>query len=78
VKEFFKLTEEFAKKIIEIENLRKRVGNFLRELSKASLSLDREILEEKIIIPVERRDLENLKIAGVDGGIVKHSLHGSF
>ncbi len=76
MKEFFELTEEFAKKIIEIENLRKKVGNFLRELSKASLSLDREILEEKIIIPIERGDLENLKIAGVDGGIVKHSLHG--
>ncbi len=77
MKEFIESVEEFAKKIQEIENLRKKIGDFLREVnSSTTLSFDSEIFEGKIIIPVEKSKLENLKVAGVDGGIVRQSLHG--
>jgi len=77
MKEFIELTEEFSKRIEEIENQRKKLGDFLREVSSSTnLALDREIFEEKIILPMESANLGNLKIAGVDGGLVKHTLHG--
>lgn len=77
MKEFIELTNEFAKKIEEIENARKKVGEFLREVNGSTdLMLDREIFEKKIFFGNERADLGDMKIAGVDGGLVKHSLHG--
>jgi len=68
MKEFIELTEEFAKRIVEIENQRKKIGSFLKEINSTS--------EEKIILPIEEKELENLRIAGVDGGLVKKSFHG--
>ncbi|MFH7882350.1 MAG: DNA double-strand break repair nuclease NurA, partial [Candidatus Aenigmatarchaeota archaeon] len=65
-----------ASKIVEIENIRKKVGNFLREVSKFNLSIDREILEEKIIQAMEKISLDDLCVAGIDGGLVSHSFHG--
>lgn len=77
MKELIELTEEFSKRIIEIENQRKRLGDFLREVNSSTvLPLGREVFEEKIILPMGKSNLENLKVAGVDGGLVKHSLHG--
>jgi len=77
MKELIELTEEFSKRIIEIENQRKKLGDFLREVNSSTvLSLGREVFEGKIILPMKKSNLEDLKIAGVDGGLVKHSLHG--
>jgi hypothetical protein len=76
MKELAELTEEFAKIISNLENQRKRTGEFLKELNSSTLALGDEILENKLIIPVKQSGLENLTIAGVDGGLVKHSLHG--
>jgi len=77
VKELIELTEEFAKRIVEIENQRKNIGEILRELNeKIKINTDAEVLEEKIIIPVKKEDIPEIKVAGVDGGLVKHSLHG--
>jgi hypothetical protein len=67
MKEFIELAEEFAERIIEIENQRKKIGEFLREIN---------LLSEKIIFPVEQTNLENLKIGGIDGGLVKKSFQG--
>ena len=77
MKELIELTEEFSKRIMEIENQRKKLGNFLREVnSSTALPLGREVFEGKLIQAVEKANLEDMKIAGVDGGLVKHSLHG--
>lgn len=76
MKELFELTEEFANKIVEIENIRKKVGNFLREISKLNLNIDEEILEEKIIQMMSKGKLDDLCVAGIDGGLVRHSFHG--
>lgn len=77
MKELIELTEEFAKKIADIENQRKKVGDFLKEVnSSVNLTLGAEIFEEKIILPVKKEILNEISIAGIDGGMVKHSLHG--
>jgi hypothetical protein len=76
MKELSELTEEFAKVISNLENQRKATGEFLKKMNSSTLALGDEILESKLIIPVRQPGLENLTIAGVDGGLVKHSLHG--
>ena len=77
MKELIELTETFAQRIVEIEGQRKKTGELLRELNeKMKVSTDSEVLEEKIIFPVSKGNIEDLKVAGVDGGLVKHSLHG--
>lgn len=77
MKELIELTEEFSKRIIEIENQRKKLGDFIREVNSSTvLPLGKEIFEEKIIHTMEKAGTDDMKIAGVDGGLVKHSLHG--
>jgi hypothetical protein len=76
MKELIELTEEFAKVISNLENQRKKTGEFLKDLNSSTLTLGDEIFENKLIIPVKQSTLENLAIAGVDGGLVKQSLHG--
>lgn len=68
MKEFVELTEEFANHIVKIENQRKEISEFLRKTNSTS--------EEKIILPAGEIKLEGLRIAGVDGGLVKRSFHG--
>ena len=77
MKEFIQMTETLAKVIEEIEKNRKNVGQFLRDSSSlTNLTLDEEVREEKIIIHIEPLNLDKIKIAGVDGGLVKKSFHG--
>ncbi|MEM5793822.1 MAG: DNA double-strand break repair nuclease NurA [Candidatus Aenigmatarchaeota archaeon] len=70
MEDLFKITEELAKKIEKMESERIRLAEVLRKISISSG------IEEKTIFKVEKSNLESLKIAGVDGGIVKRSLHG--
>ena len=77
MKNFLELTETLAKMITDSENNRKKVGNFLRETNDLTdLQTDDDIRESKIINPIEPANLENLTIAGIDGGLVKKSFHG--
>ncbi len=77
MKELIELTDGFAKKIVEIENQRKKIGQFLREVNASvNFDTDSEIFEKKLIHSIGKINLENLKVAGVDGGIVKQNLHG--
>ena len=63
MKGLIELTEEFSKRIIEIENQRKKLGDFLREVnSSTTLPLGREIFEEKLIQTAEKADLKDMKI----------------
>ncbi|MEM7821505.1 MAG: DNA double-strand break repair nuclease NurA [Candidatus Aenigmatarchaeota archaeon] len=68
------LTKDFVNKIIEIEKKRMEIGRNLRnaDLSNAG----EEVLEKKTFFRIEKSSLEKNSIAGVDGGMVKKSLHG--
>lgn len=77
MKEFIELTDTLARFIGEMEIQRKKTGEYLRQLNSfANLTKDEEVFEKKIILPVQPIQLENMKIAGVDGGLVKKSFHG--
>ncbi|MGC8812056.1 MAG: DNA double-strand break repair nuclease NurA [Candidatus Aenigmatarchaeota archaeon] len=70
MKDFIEITEELVKKIEKMEIERRNFGELLRKLPFSSG------IEDKQIFEVEKSNLENLKIAGIDGGMVKRSLHG--
>lgn len=70
MRDFIRITEELAKKIEKMELERIKFGDFFRK------NLSSSGVEDKAILKIEKSDLESLKIAGIDGGIVKHSLHG--
>ena len=76
MKEVIDIISEFAKRLEEMENFRKQAGKFLRELNSSDLQTNKEILEKKVFIPVAKKSFEKLKVAGVDGGLLKKSLHG--
>jgi len=77
MKEFIELTDLCAKRIADMEDQKKKIGDFLKEVnSSTNLTLGTEIFEEKIIIPVKKIELNDLKVGGIDGGLVKKSLHG--
>ncbi len=77
MKDFIEITENLAKIIGEMETQRKNVGNFLRDTnSLTELELTDDILENKLIVQVPESNQENLKVAGVDGGLLKKSFHG--
>ncbi len=77
MKDFIEITENLAKVVGEMENQRKNVGNFLRDTnSLTELELTDDILENKLIVQVPESNQENLKAAGVDGGLLKKSFHG--
>ena len=77
MKKFIELTDTLAKFISSMENERKKLGKLLKEInSSCNFTLDNEIFEEKIFTPVNTNKLENMKIAGIDGGLVKKSFHG--
>ena len=57
---------EIAERISLIENKRKRLADFLKTVKS----------DIRLSYPVQKSDLGDLKISGVDGGIVKRSLHG--
>ena len=60
-----------------MESDRKKVGNFLKDANQFSeLTIDEDIRETKITHQVEPAELNGLKIAGIDGGLVKKSFHG--
>ncbi|MEM5808300.1 MAG: DNA double-strand break repair nuclease NurA [Candidatus Aenigmatarchaeota archaeon] len=77
MRDFIEITDNLAKIISNLENQRKNVGNFLRDSnSLTDLEVTDEILENKIIVQVPELNLENLKVAGIDGGLLKKSFHG--
>jgi hypothetical protein len=77
MKEFVELTETLASLISSMENYRKKLGEVIKEFNSSNkLQLDKEIFEEKIILPAEKMQLDNIRIAGVDGGLVKKTFHG--
>jgi phage shock protein PspC (stress-responsive transcriptional regulator) len=65
--------ENFVKQIKEMEKQRMKLAEILKKLEKIEFS---EVAEDKIISKVKKDELKEIKIAGVDGGLAKESLHG--
>ncbi len=77
MKELTEPIDNLTKVIGEMENQRKNVGNFLKDTnSLTDLELTDEILESKLIVQVPESSQTNLKVAGVDGCLLKKSFHG--
>jgi len=77
MKDFLEMTDQIAKRISETEKQRSKIGKFLREVNSATnLSLGAEIFEEKIFQKINPIALDGLRVGGVDGGLVKQTLHG--
>jgi len=69
--------DEIINKIGYLESRRIKIGKFLREINNSfKMGPNEEILDEKIINPIDVQALNKIRVLGVDGGIVKHSYHG--
>lgn len=66
---------EVADRLRTLEDKRHKLGTFLREIKGAQIQRDAEILENRMAIHVVPDALKRLRVAGVDGGLVKHSYH---
>lgn len=62
MKDFIEATEEIAKRVIETEQRRKDIAELMRS--------------QNVFSQVIENNLENIAVAGTDGGIIKKSLHG--
>ncbi len=58
--------KEIAEKIINVEEKRRRLARFVKEVNR----------ELELIKDIKPAFMDDVKIAGIDGGIVKKSLHG--
>lgn len=77
MKDFLEMTDEIAKRISETENQRSKIGKFLREVNSATdLPFGAEIFEGKMFQKIKPVALDGLRVGGVDGGLVKQTLHG--
>lgn len=66
---------DVAENVRALEEQRHKLGLFLREIKGAQIAKDVDILEDRMAIPVAPDPLKKLRVAGVDGGLVKHSYH---
>lgn len=66
---------EIAGKICSIEDNRKKLGLFLRDVSE-QVEFTGNVLEKKMIHKVKDIDVSGKVVVGVDGGLSKHSYHG--
>jgi len=63
MKDFIEATEQIAQRVLETEQKRKNIAAIIRQ-------------NESVFSQVAEYDLGKLAVAGVDGGIIKKSLHG--
>jgi hypothetical protein len=75
MRQFFDLAERFVEQIREMERQRMKIAEILRKLD-GRVEFGEDVAEKKIITQTEKNPLDELKIAGVDGGLAKESFHG--
>ncbi len=74
---FHQKLKEIVEKINYMESRRIKMGNFLKRINGSfNIGPNEEISDIQIINKVTDLNLEKNSVLGVDGGIVKHSLHG--
>ncbi|TAL46900.1 hypothetical protein EPN87_04080 [archaeon] len=77
VKDFIELTENLSQIIARIEGERRVAADAIRKFnSQNTLTLSDEVRENRLIIQALPSNLEGMKLAGIDGGLVKKSFHG--
>ncbi len=67
--------EEVVNSIKELESKRQKVGERLKEAREQAIDSE-AVMEQDFIKNVNVSELDNISIAGVDGGLVKKEFHG--
>ena len=67
---------DIAEKIKSNEDKRMRLGKFLREIKNDVSLVSEDIPEEKLVYPVKKNEMDNIRVSAVDGGLSQHSYHG--
>ena len=75
MEEIFSKLDEISAKIIKLEQERKRLAQFLKELKGLDFKKDSRILEDRLSVKVETGKLKNARFIGVDGGLSKRTYH---
>lgn len=65
-----------ADKIKNIEESRERLGAFLKEIKDKIEICGEDVAEKKLVYKIEPEQLNNKKIAAIDGGLSQHAYHG--
>jgi hypothetical protein len=68
--------DSMVERIIDQERRRKRIGEVLSGLGKVSLAGVEDLVEKSLVREVKRDPLSDLKVCGVDGGLLDQQLHG--
>lgn len=76
MRQFFELTDRFVRQIEEMEKQRMKISEVLRRLNEEKIEFGNDVADGRIINSSEKSSLENLKVGGIDGGMVKQSFHG--
>lgn len=75
MEEIFSKLDEISQQIKNLEEERKRLAEFLREIKEFELEKDSRAVEDKLSVKVGKVELDNLRFIGVDGGLAKRSYH---
>ncbi len=75
MEEIFSKLDEISQQIKNLEEERKRLAEFLREIKEFELEKDSRAVEDKLSVKVGKVELDNLRFVGVDGGLAKRSYH---
>src|SRR3990167_3065529 len=77
MEDFILETENIAEKMLKIEAEKKELCKAIRNLQISKSVLEKEnVLESNIAKLVTDSKIENIKIAGIDGGLISKSFHG--
>ncbi|MGC8816891.1 MAG: DNA double-strand break repair nuclease NurA [Candidatus Hadarchaeum sp.] len=68
--------EKMVERIIDQESRRKKIGKALSGLKGACLDTDGGIVERTLVKEVKIDPLQDLRVCGVDGGLLDQQLHG--
>jgi len=75
MEEIFSKLDEISERIRNVEEERKKLAEFLRELKEFEIEKDSKAVEGKLAIKVKPVELDNVRFIGVDGGLAKRSYH---
>lgn len=75
MEELFSKLDEISDKIRNLEDNRKKLAQFLMELKGVDFEKDSRIMEDRLSVPVKKKELKKARFAGVDGGLAKRPYH---
>lgn len=75
MEEIFSKLDEISRKIRNLEDDRKRLASFLKELKGIDFEKDSRILENRMVVEVGKKEIKKARFVGVDGGLSKRTYH---